>query len=324
VNQTKPWKIVYAGTPEIAVPALRYLAGKGRVAAVLSSPDQEAGRGRKLTQSPVKEAAVDLGLTVLSPEKLNQEVREQIATFEADLLVCFAYGKIFGPKFLGLFPGGGINLHPSLLPRYRGPSPIPAAILAGDPETGISVQELALGMDEGNIHIQEKIPLYGNETAGSLSEYCAQRAGPLLEQALLKLESGNLEALVQDPSKASYCSLLFKEQGRIDWSKSASEIDRLIRAFTPSPRAWTLWEGKPLYIDAAGVLDPSDPEYSNYDSTAIIPGTVLKVDKAKGYLVQTGKGILSLRQLQMQAKKSLDYRAFNNGVRNFVGAVLGV
>jgi methionyl-tRNA formyltransferase len=180
-------KVLFAGSPEIAVPLLERLAEAHKVQ-VLTNPDMPSGRGRKLTPNPVKHRSLELGLPVHQPQKLDREFRETLIPWEPEILVSFAFGKIFGPKFLGLFPQGGINVHPSLLPRYRGPSPIPAAILAGESQTGISIQKLALAMDAGDILAQEIWPLKGEETTLSLSEYAAQRGAVLVAAGPRRLE----------------------------------------------------------------------------------------------------------------------------------------
>lgn len=318
------WRILFAGTPEIAVPALRTLAGTGRLVGVLTVPDQVAGRGQHLHQSEVKVCAQELGLPVLQPNRLDQAARDAVAELKPDLLVCIAYGRIFGPKFLGQFPQGGINLHPSLLPKYRGPSPINAAILAGEDTTGISIQVLAPGMDEGDILAQERILLSGNETAGSLSKICSEIGARMLLTAVNIMEAGLARPQAQDGALATYCSLIHKDDGLIDWTHSALEIHRQARAYDPWPRAWTLWQGKKLYLDKLELYKPP------HGSALVLPGPqtgqpgqVFKVDKTEGFLIQTGQGLLALRQLQLQSKKSLDHLAFFNGARDFVGTILG-
>lgn len=273
--------------------------------------------------SPVKEKALELGLPVFQPEKLNAEFRAAAAALEPDLLAVVAYGKIFGPKFLALFPRGGINLHPSLLPKYRGPSPINAAILAGDAETGITIQRLALEMDAGDIVLQERFPLAGNETAGSLTAFAAARGSELLEEAVRLIESGKEDPKPQDCASATFCGLLGKEAGRIEWGRSAAEIDRKVRAFAPSPGAWTVFRGEILKILSASPAD-SDGEASRVPpEPESKPGKIMGVDKKRGILVQTGQGILAVTELQLQSKKAMDHRAFANGIRDFDGAFLG-
>src|SRR6056297_216239 len=242
-------KVLFAGTPEIAVPSLRALADSGHeVVGVLTAPDRPKGRGRTLHPSPVKDLALELGVPVLEPERLGAEARRQVAILGADVLACFAYGKIFGPRFLELFPRGGLNVHPSLLPRHRGPSPIPGAILAGDIETGVTVQELALEMDAGDIVAQESIPLTGTETTASLSGVVASLGGRLLVDVLDRLADGRVERRPQHHNEATFTRLVRKEDGEIDWSRPAVEIDRMVRAYTPWPHAFTSFRGERLVV----------------------------------------------------------------------------
>ena len=308
-------RIVFAGTPEIAVPSLTAVAAAHTVVAVLTNPDKVAGRGKTPAAPPVKEEALRLNLRVLQPEKLDAAFREEINSLTPELLVVFAYGRIFGPRFLACFPRGGINLHPSLLPRHRGPSPLSAAILAGDAQTGLSVQSLALRMDAGDIILQESFPLAGNETTGSLSQIAAEKGAALLVKALGLIAEGKENRVPQDEAAASYCGLVDRGQAKIDWNADAGRIERMVRAFDPWPGAWTLFGESSLRIMAAEALPPSaKPE---------IPGTVLGVDTQRGILVQTGEGLLALKRLQLQAKKAMDFVSFMNGVRGFTGSVLG-
>jgi methionyl-tRNA formyltransferase len=347
-------RVLYAGSPAIAVPALEALGnlalepeGRGNIelAGVLTNPDSPRGRRGGPEPTDVGAAAEALSRrfaalgrplpAIIKPESLKAEARELAAALKPDLLVSFAYGRIFGPRFLALFPLGGINIHPSLLPKYRGPTPIPQAILAGDRETGITIQRLAPEMDSGDILVQERIPLGGRETTGSLSALMAHKAAELLPAPLRGLETGSLEARPQDRRDASYCSLIAKEDGLIHWSDGASLIDAKIRAYNPWPLSWTYHGKERLYIleaepwaegegkQPAGfpAQDGSGPEFSPSGSP---PGLVLGVDKRRGILVQTGNGILVLKILQYQARKALEWRAFLNGARNFIGACLGV
>ena len=313
-------RVLFAGTPEMAVPSLRSVAARHDVAGVLTNPDRETGRGRKTAPSPVKTAARELGIPVFQPEKLDAAFRGIVRGLEPDILAVVAYGRIFGPQFLACFPRGGINLHPSLLPRYRGPSPINAAILNGDGETGISVQRLALRMDAGDIILQETLPLSGTETARELTGVAADRGAVLFAEALDRIAAGTAASTPQDESKATYCGLLGKEQGRIDWGAGTAVIERMVRAFDPWPGAWTLFRGESLRIMSSTVYPEKAPE--NHAGPGK-PGKVLGVDKRAGILVQTGDGILALRELQLQSKKAMDFASFINGVRDISGCVLG-
>ncbi|MDR3247689.1 MAG: methionyl-tRNA formyltransferase [Treponema sp.] len=329
-------RIIYAGSPAIAVPALEALAGLPptdavELAGVLTNPDSPRGRHGKPDPTDVGAAAAVLierferagrsPPVVLKPEKLGSQARGELEALRPDLLVSFAYGRIFGPKFLALFPQGGVNIHPSLLPAYRGPTPIPQAILNGDRETGITIQRLALEMDSGDILAQEAFPLTGVETTATLSEEMARRAALLLPPVLTELAAGTLKARAQENDKASYCGLLSKEAGCIDWNKSAAQIEAQIRAYTPWPLSWTFHGDQYLYILKAvpGTISAS----GTTSGTITTPGTVLGVDTGRGILVQTGDGVLALTMLQYRTKKALEWRTFLNGARDLIGARLG-
>jgi len=320
-------RVLFAGTPEMAVPPLKRIAEVCPIAGVLTAPDQEVGRGRTQAPSPVKKEAVQLGFPVFTPEKLDAAFRETVQGLHPDILVVVAYGKIFGPKFLELFPRGGINLHPSLLPRHRGPSPIPAAILSGDTRTGITVQKIDLRMDAGDILLQEMIPLTGEETTQTLTDLCALRGADLLVEALQKLEEGTLTPRPQNEAEATYCKLITKEDGKIQWTLPAVQIERMVRAYDPWPTAWTLFRGELLKILRANVLFNLERDMENpvsmLPSESLPCGKVIGVDKQKGILIQTGEGFLSVTRLQLQSRKALEFNDFLNGVRDFIGTGLG-
>ncbi len=322
--------VLFAGSPECAVPSLEALASSHRVVAVLTNPPAAKGRSGAPVPTPVHACAERLkaeGLIpaeapILTPEKLTQDVRDAIAAAGPDLMACFAYGKIFGPKTLALFPKGAVNLHPSLLPRWRGSTPVPASILARDPETGITVQWMALGMDEGDIIAQTRFPLDGTETAGSLLDRAAAEGAPLLVEALDRIEAGTAASTPQT-GEATYCTTLNKEDGEIDWTRPALEIDALIRAFSPWPGAYTAAGEATLIIHRAKPLPAVAPTGGSATAGAPPAGTVLGIDKKNGILVQTGEGVLALETLQWRTKKVLDWKSFMNGSRNFPGTVLG-
>jgi len=329
-------RILFAGSPAIAVPALEELYTLSRaspdfeLAGVLTNPDSPKGRAGAPLPTEVGAAAERLSaeyaagmpLLVLKPEKLDSAARERVAALKPDLLLSFAYGRIFGPKFLALFPQGGINIHPSLLPKHRGPTPIPAAILAGETETGISIQRLALEMDSGDILMQERVALNGRETTASLSELMAKKAAELLPAALAGLASGALRGTPQNHNEASYCSLIAKEDGLIDWNKSVREIDARIRAFDPWPQSWTMHGDKQLFIVQAQEAEAESAQIQELRASAP-PGMVLGIDKERGILVQTGEGVLAISGLQYRFKKALQWKDFLNGARDFAGSRLG-
>ena len=315
-------RVLFAGSPGIAVPSLETVAALGNkgfeLAGLLTNP--ESPRGRSGRPEPTECAAalrrLSASTPILAPEKLDATARSDVAALNPDLLISFAYGKIFGPKFLALFPLGGINIHPSLLPKYRGPTPIPAAIINRERETGITIQKLAPEMDSGDILAQETVPLDGRETTASLGETMAHRAAIMLPAVLVGIAATTVGATPQDHSAATYCSLIAKEDGIIAWHRSAVEIEARIRAFTPWPLSWTMHGETELFILKAEVLE-------NPGDAASPPGQVLGKDRDKGILIQTGDGILAASELQYRTKKALDWKAFLNGTRNFIGTRLG-
>ena len=317
-------RILFAASPSIAVPALEFLLNQDskennfELAGLLTNPDSPKGRSSKHEPTECADAVQknsSLSIPVLKPDNLDNAAREQVAALKPDLLVSFAYGKIFGPKFLSLFPLGGINIHPSLLPKYRGPSPIPAAIINRETVTGITIQRMAEKMDCGDILFQTTIPLDGRETTTSLSEIVSKKAAEILPLALKGIAEGTLEPKAQDESAASYCSLIVKENGIINWMQSAVEIDARIRAFNPWPLSWTMHGGLQVFILKAFALENAEKAS---------PGQVLGKDKDKGILIQTGNGVLAAVELQYKNKKALNWKDFINGAKNFIGAQLGV
>ena len=309
-------RILFAGSPQLAVPCLEAVQARHEVAAVLTNPDRPAGRRGLPVPTPVKARALELGIPVLQPPRLDAEFLQQVKALGCELLVAAAFGRIFPEAFLGLFPRGGLNVHPSLLPRHRGPSPIPAAILAGDAETGVTVQRLAVRMDSGDILRARSLPLSGSETTGSLIPVLAGLGAELLAETLAEMEQGREQGRPQEETAATYCRLLRKEDGRISWEREPEYIERLVRACDPWPGAFTSFRGQTLLLLAAGVHPgPPPPKASQ--------GLVFGTDNRYGILVRAGQGVLSVTRLQLQAKKPMDWRSFLNGRRDFVGSQLG-
>jgi methionyl-tRNA formyltransferase len=331
-------KILFAGTPAIAVPSLRALSGVNledgfcELVGVLTNPDSAKGRRGEFTPSDIGAAAEEIlrdaaarGKTpfvLLKYGYVDEACFQSAAVLGADLLVSFAYGAIFSAKFLALFPMGGLNIHPSLLPKYRGASPIQTAILNRENETGISIQRLAEKLDSGDVLAQEIIALNGRETCASLSAVVAEKSAGLLVRTLRTLALGECAGgSPQDHGAASFCGKFEREDGRIDWRQDVPAIDARIRAFTPWPLAYTRHDGMELYILEAA---PYKGDASGFAGSNACPaGTVLGVDKSTGIIVQTGGGLLSVSCLQYRARKRLDWRSFLNGAQNFIGSVLG-
>lgn len=334
-NSRQPLRVLFAGTPEIALFSLERLlqeAGKEWVVVgVLTNPDAPRGRGRRVQPSPVKVRAQEAGLPVLQPERLTSQARSEVSALQPDILVVVAYGKIFGPKFLSLFPQGGVNVHPSLLPRHRGPSPLQAAILSGDRETGVSIQYLAREMDAGDIILQERTPLGPNTTVSELHDQLGHRGAALLTDALRQIARGTVTATPQNGAEATYCTKVKRSDGELSWEESAEEIHRKVRALTPWPGVRCGWNGVPLQI--TDTLLPSEVRPEVYrvpqggtapsaQGAAAVPGGVFAVDSALGILVQTTDGVLAIRRLKQHARKELDFRSFVNGNSEIIGSVL--
>lgn len=341
-------RVLYAGSPLASSIVLKALLDESSHAAlpsaddscgyeivgVLTNPPSAQGRHKELIPTDVAKLASQFSIPVFTPEHLDTAAREAIAPVHADILVCFDYGRIFGPKFLALFPLGGINLHPSALPKYRGCTPVPAAILAGDKTLGISVQKLALKTDEGDLLAQTTIALDGTETTGSLMDgdgthSAVTDAGIAMLKKILREtahsctagESGSpftLPAAAPQSGESSYTPFIKKEDGAINWTHTADEIDRQIRAYTPWPGCYTTSGGVQLRILAAHPARVSTP------GTSAAPGTVLPYDKSVGVQIACGGGtVLIATELQWQAKKAMMYKDFMNGARGFTGTVLG-
>ncbi|MFW5712967.1 MAG: methionyl-tRNA formyltransferase [Spirochaetota bacterium] len=315
-------RVLFAGTPEIAVPSLEAVAAEHRIVGVLTNPDRARGRKKAPAAPPVKEKAMELGLPVFQPPTLKREARELLTPLNADILAVFAYGRIFGPKFLALFPRGGVNVHPSLLPFYRGSIPVIAPIVNGDAETGVTVQQIALEMDTGDILAQRHLALDPEITAGRLTADVSRIGAELLVETLSKLEAGTVNPVPQDPFYATYCRKLNKNDGQINWQLPNYMIERMVRGFFPWPKAFTVWKGQQLTILYASLPGGQSAGRSS-DMAEGTPGTVLGIDRENGILVQTGIGLLAIKKLQLQGKKPLEWQAFVNGHKEIIGSQLG-
>lgn len=302
------------GTPQFAVPSLRSLIDTQEVVGVVTQPDRPAGRGRRLQSSPVKLVAQEAGIPLYQPRSLrSEESAGLLYDWQPDVIVVTAFGQILRPHVLELPPKGCLNVHASLLPRWRGASPIQHAILTGDNQTGITLMQMDEGLDTGPMYIQEATAITTADTAATLHDRLAALGADMLGQHLDDILWGQLQSQVQDESQTTYAPMIKKEDGRIDWNESASAIDRRIRAMTPWPGAFSKWEGQNLKILSAHPL----PELSMGSQ----PGTVTLQDNE--LLVQTGDGVLALDQVQLAGKKALDAQAFVRGRPQFAGALLG-
>jgi methionyl-tRNA formyltransferase len=308
--------LVFAGTPEFGVPALKALLDAGHtILAVYTQPDRPAGRGRKVGMSAVKEFALERGLRVHQPVTLKSDNEaETLRALKPDALIVIAYGLILPKSVLTIPKYGCINVHASLLPRWRGAAPIQRAIEAGDDITGVTIMQMDAGLDTGAMLALAATPIHAHDTAASLHDRLAEIGAPLLVSTLARLVRGEITPQMQDPAQATYASKLKKDEARIDWNADAGLIARRIRAFNPWPVAHTTIEGQTLRLWHASMLDA--------DAATRAPGTLLGAD-ARGVQVQCGHGVVCLTQLQSEGGKVLDAQAFLNGRPLPPGTCLG-
>jgi methionyl-tRNA formyltransferase len=298
-------KIIFAGTPEFAVASLNALIqSPHEVIAIYTQPDRPAGRGRKLTASPVKQLAMQQHIPIYQPNTLRDaQTQKIIQDMHADLMIVVAYGLILPKPVLNATRLGCINVHASLLPRWRGAAPIQRAILAGDSETGITIMQMDEGLDTGGMLLKSSCPISSSDTSQSLTERLSILGGELLVQALAELEAGTLKATPQDNTQATYAAKIEKTEGRFDWNNSAKELARKVRAFNPWPVAFCHWGAEVLRIWEAIPVDQT--------ITGSPPGTILSANKS-GIDVATGEGVLRMLKLQLPGGKPLTVTEFYN------------
>ncbi len=304
-------KILFAATGEIAVPTLKALASLNLVGAVLTAPDKPGKRGKGLIPTPIKVVAQELSLPVLQPEHLGRKAREEVTAFGCDTLLSFCYGKIFGPLFLGLFNGNSYNIHPSLLPQYRGCAPIECALLNGDTKSGITIQKLALECDAGDVVYSETFEIKECDNAQSLALSVADMAAVMAEKVFNS--EGILEATPQE-GEISYSALIKKEDGYLDFSENSSVLAGKIKAYYPWPKAICCYRDTELFLCSVSAFDSIKTEYE--------PGFVISYDKKKGFQIATGDGSIYINRLQLATKKELDAASFKNGNADFVSSLL--
>jgi methionyl-tRNA formyltransferase len=308
-------RIIFMGTPEFAVPSLNALVEAGfDIPLVVTRPDKPAGRGKHLQAPAVKQRATALGLPVFQPATLRKpELQEPLRAVGADTIAVVAFGAILPPEVLEMTRLGAVNVHASLLPKYRGSSPINWAIVNGEAESGVTTMYVAEGLDTGDILLQRAIPLDPRETAATLHDKLAALGGPLLVETLQRLEAGTLAAKPQDDSASSYIPKLTRDDGLLDWAQPAVVLDRRIRGFTPWPGAFTFWDARRLNVHAAHPVSTAASRE---------PGQVEAVSQ-DAVLVATGDGCLALTEVQLEGKRSLPIAAFLAGHPLAVGAQLG-
>lgn len=303
-------KVIFMGTPDFSVGTLEALVEAGHeICLAVTQPDKPKGRGKEMQFPPVKEAAMRHGIPVFQPEKVRApECVEYLRGFQAEICVVVAFGQILPKEILEMTPYGCINVHASLLPKYRGAAPIQWAILSRENVTGVTTMQMDEGLDTGDMLLKAEVPITAEETGESLHDKLAAAGAKLAVETLQALEAGTLCPQKQGESPTPYAKMLDKKMGNIDWSKSAVQIERLVRGLNSWPSAYTYWNGKVMKIWKAGVKS----EDIGHTTKEAEPGEVLDVGKDY-FSVQTGQGILLVKEVQLQGKKRMDVDAFLRG-----------
>lgn len=308
-------RIVFMGTPDFSVPTLRCLIeSKHEVVGVVTQPDKPKGRGGKVQYTPVKELAVEHDIPVLQPVKIKEkEAFEALKTWKPDAIVVVAFGQILPKEILELPQYGCLNVHASLLPKLRGAAPIQWAVIEGAEKSGVTIMAMDEGLDTGDMLLKKEVVLEEDETGGSLHDKLMELGGPMILQTLDDLEAGAVERTPQNHGEHTYAGMLNKSMGKLDFSKKAVELEKLIRGLNPWPSAYTKLNGKTLKIWEADVLEE--------DKQAAF-GEIVDVEK-DAFAIQTGAGLLRVTELQMEGKKRMDAEAFLRGYQLENGVVLG-
>lgn len=300
-------RIVFMGTPDFAVGSLQALceSGKHEILAVVTQPDRPKGRGNKLLQTPVKEYALEQGLTVYQPQKVKTpEFVELLHELQPELIVVAAFGQFLSKEILELPKYGCINVHASLLPKYRGAAPIQYAIIKGEKKSGVTIMQMDIGMDTGAMLDKVVVPIAENTTMGELHDALRDQGATLLLEVIDKIAAGTAVAEPQDDAQATYATLLDRSMEHIDWSKTAQEVHNLIRGFNPAPSTFTkLPNGKSLKIWGSKMTDKS---------SAAAAGTVIETGK-HSFFVACGEGVLEITEVQPESKKRMPAQVFLNG-----------
>lgn len=306
-------KTIFFGTPEFAAAALKTLAANPHfeVVAVVTQPDRPTGRRKTMTPPPVKVLAQEKNFKVLQPEKLRDEAIAEITALKPELAVVVAYGNLIPKKLLDAVPIGFVNIHPSLLPKHRGASPLAAAILAGDKETGVCLMVLDEAMDHGPVIACRRVGLKGDETTESLRKIVTPIASELIAKELVEYLGGKMLSVAQDHTQATFCKLIESDAARVSWNQPVEEIDRLIRAMHGVTPAWTMLDGTMLLVHAATVETGSPKEKT---------GTVVKIKNAPAVAAQGGYVILN--EIQLAGGKTMSGQAFLNGHKSIIGKII--
>lgn len=307
-------RIVFMGTPDFAVPVLESLCDAGhKVEAVVTQPDKPRGRGKEMQHTPVKESALERNIKVYQPVKVkDEEFVDTLRGINPDVIVVVAFGQILPSSIIHLPKYGCINVHASLLPKYRGAAPIQWVIIDGEKETGITTMQMDEGLDTGDIMLKAAVAIDEKETGGSLHDKLAEMGGKLIVDTLKQVDEGSITPVKQDDSKSNYAKMLDKKLGKIDFNKSAGEIERLVRGLNPWPSAYAFLHGKTLKIWDADVKE---------EKTDAAPGQIIRVTKDE-IEVSTGNGVLIINELQLEGKKRMDTESFLRGYKVIQGEKL--
>ena len=308
-------KIVFMGTPDFSVPVLEALVKAGhQVEAVVTQPDKPKGRGKAVLMTPVKEKAMELGIPVYQPVKVREpEFVEVLKELKPDVMVVVAFGQILPKAVLDIPPYGCVNVHASLLPKYRGAAPIQWVVIDGEKESGVTTMMMDVGLDTGDMLEKAVVPLAADETGGSLHDKLSVLGAELILSTLDKLEKGTAVRTPQTDENTCYAKMLKKNMGDIDWTMDAVSIERLVRGLNPWPSAFTRWNGRMLKIWEAKVLP---------DPAVKAPcGSVISADE-EGLKIQTGNGVLCVTSLQLEGKKRMDTAAFLRGYQIEPGCIM--
>ena len=310
-------KVIFMGTPDFSVGTLEALVEAGHeVVLAVTQPDKPKGRGKEMQFTPVKECALKYNIPVFQPRRVREaECIEELRKYNADIMVVVAFGQILPKEILEMTPYGCVNVHASLLPKYRGAAPIQWSIIDGEEVTGVTTMQMNEGLDTGDMLLKVEIPIEEKETGGSLHDKLAEAGAKLCVETLEALQNKTVTPVPQGETTTAYAKMLEKQLGNINWTKSAVEIERLIRGLTPWPSAYTNWNGKVMKIWDAKVVE------SENDTNEAQPGAIVKVEKDT-FDVQTGDGLLKVRELQIPGKKRMDAGAFLRGYQIKEGEIL--
>lgn len=307
-------KVIFMGTPDFSVGTLEALVAAGHeVVLVVTQPDKPKGRGKEMQFTPVKECALKYNIPVFQPRRVREaDCIEELRRYHADIMVVVAFGQILPKEILEMTAYGCVNVHASLLPKYRGAAPIQWSIIDGEAVTGVTTMQMDEGLDTGDILLKTEIPIDAKETGGSLHDKLAEAGAKLCVETLQALQNKAVTPIPQGETTTAYAKMLNKQLGNIDWTQSAVAIERLIRGLTPWPSAYTNWNGKVMKIWDSEVVEGASGEK---------PGTIVQVEKDAFY-VQTGEGFLKVRMLQIPGKKKMDAGAFLRGYQVKTGELL--